>query len=62
MVPFRRIQVPSFGQPGRTDRHPEDARGLLVIASGTDVRIGQLGEHDWKEQDGLTSQIGTALS
>ena len=40
MVDVWRIQVPSFGQPGRTDRHPEDARGLLVIASRSDVGIG----------------------
>ena len=36
MVDFWRIQVTSFGQPGRTDCHPEDASGLLVIASSPD--------------------------
>ena len=41
MVDFWRIQVTSFGQPGRTDRHPEDASGLLVIASRPDVGVGQ---------------------
>ena len=58
MVPFRRSQVPSFGQPGRTDRHPEDARGLIVIASGTDVRIGQLGQHDGIAPPCLLSALG----
>jgi hypothetical protein len=58
MVPFQRIQVPSFGQPGRTDRHPEDARGLIVIASGTDVRIGQLGQHDGIAPPCLPSALG----
>jgi hypothetical protein len=43
MVDFWRMQVPSFGQPGRTDRHAEDASGLLVIAS----RLGEFGAHDW---------------
>ena len=47
MVDFWRIQVPSFGQPGRTDRHAEDASGLLVIASRPDVGVGQFGAHDW---------------
>jgi hypothetical protein len=36
MVDFLRIQVTSFGEPDRTDRHPEDASGLLVIASSPD--------------------------
>jgi hypothetical protein len=40
MVDFWRIQVTSFGQPGRTEGHPEDASGLLVIASRPDVAFG----------------------
>jgi hypothetical protein len=28
MVGCWRIEVPSFRQPGRTDRHPENAGGL----------------------------------
>jgi hypothetical protein len=47
MVDFWRIQVPSFGQPGQTDRHAEDASGLLVIASCPDLGIGEFGAHDW---------------
>ena len=47
------IQMPSFGQPGRTDRHPENAGGLLVIASRSDVGVGQLGQHDWIAPAGL---------
>ena len=31
MVDFWRIQVTSFDQPGRTDRHPEEASDLFVI-------------------------------
>ena len=46
MVRSWRIQVPSFGQPGRTDRHPEDAGSLLVVASSPSVRVGQFGAHD----------------
>ena len=45
MVHCWRIQVPSFGQPGRTDRHPEDASGILIIASRPDVGVGQFGAH-----------------
>jgi hypothetical protein len=39
MVDLWRIQVPSFGQPGRTDCHPEDAGGVLVIASRPDAGV-----------------------
>ena len=36
-VDFWRIQVASFGQPRQQPtRHPEDASGLLVIASSPD--------------------------
>jgi hypothetical protein len=41
MVDFWRIQVTSFGQPGRTDRHPEDAGSLLVVASCPDEGVGR---------------------
>jgi hypothetical protein len=58
MVDSWRIQVASFGQPGRTDRHPEDASGLLVIASRPDVGVGQLGAHDWITPAGLLRALG----
>jgi hypothetical protein len=58
MVRCCRIEVPSFGQAGRTDRHPEDARGLLVIASGSDVGVRQLGQHDWIAPAGLLRALG----
>jgi hypothetical protein len=38
-----------FWPAGPTDRYPQDARGLLVIASGSDVRIGQ---HDIETSGG----------
>ena len=53
-----RIQVPSFGQPGRTDRHPKDAGGLLVIATCSEVGVRQLGEHDWITPAGLLRALG----
>ena len=62
MVRCWRIQVPSFGQPGRTDRHPEDAGGLLVIASCPDVGVGQFGAHDWITPAGLLGPCPTCPS
>ena len=58
MVDFWRIQVTSFGQPGRTDCHPEDASGLLVIASCPEVGVGQSGAHDWITPAGLLRALG----
>ena len=58
MVDFWRIQVTSFGQPGRTDGHPEDASGLLVVASRPDVGAGQSGAHDWMTPAGLLCALG----
>src|SRR4029079_3358558 len=60
LAPLRcwRIQVPSFGQPGRTDRHPEDAGGPLVITSGSGVGVGQLGEHECIAPAGLLRALG----
>ena len=58
MVDFLRIQVTSFGEPDRTDRHPEDASGLLVIASRLDVGVGQPAAHDWTIPAGLLRALG----
>ena len=58
MVDFLRIQVTSFGEPDRTDRHPEDAGGLLVIASRPDVGVGQFGAHNWITPAGLLRALG----
>jgi len=40
LIDFWRIQVQSFGQPGRTARPPENEGGLLVIAYCPDIGDG----------------------
>ena len=58
MIGCCRTQVPSLRQPGRTNGHPEDAGGLLVIASRSDVSVGQFGAHDWIAPAGLLGALG----
>ena len=58
MVRFLAHPGAVFWPAGPTDRHAEDASGLLVIASRPKVGVGQFGAHDWITPVGLLRALG----